>query len=528
MADPTDITWSEERVFPLFQASEHLDVYDAHTAARDVQLSIATLVGLINRPQPRVYLLDREHDAFWLKEVFSSISQTLSSLMQTAILYDLLTKYRALVHGLVIYDPALIDTANIATMLAAQRNGIAVTPDQAQELQQAPYNLAILSDLRTYKWSSRLQAYRWANDNLRAGASSRLVAGMDPNIALGVRPFLVATRAFLYWLDPLSVLPDPRAGLLCERGLMQQIIKSYAPNTTAHLGWFIQEGAGVSITSNAAMPVFATDSYSNLEVWSGASTIQPALPSYQQDVPTPDPGKIYVSFTMSEGDNLQYIQERLLTLWQDPKRGSIPIGWPISAILLEAAPALLDYYTRSATLTDEFLAAPSGIGYMYPSTWPDAQLSAFLQHTGLLMQKMNLTTLEVLDSNFTQDIFLSLRAIFQGSGMALIDKKVQQRYAEELKAAGVQGILSGGGQKNVSWSTFSGVPIYQNLGIAKSIDDALSIIKEGADDYKGQPILLNLYVLAWNMTPSDLLQVATKLGPGYEIVTPGTLLKMLA
>jgi hypothetical protein len=522
---PTDIIWPEERIFPLFQSSQHLDVYDAHSASYDVQLSIATLVGLVNRPQPRIYLIDREHDAFWLKEALSSIPQTLSSLTQVAILHDLLTKYRSLVQGLIIYDPALIDTANIATMLAAQRNGIAVTPDQAHDLQQ--YNLSILTDLRTYKWSNRLQAYRWAKENLRSGASPRLVAGMDPKIALGIRPFLVATRTFIYWLDPLGFLPDPRVGLLSERCLMQQIMQSYTPGTAGHFGWFIQEGAGVSITSCAAMPVFATDFYSNLEVWGSAHNSQPALPVIQQIVSTPDPGKIYVSFTMSEGDNLQYIQERLLQLWQDPNRGILPIGWPIPAALLEAAPTLLDYYARTATPADEFLAGPSGVGYMYPTNWPDAQLSSFLAHTGRLMQSMNLATLEVLDSNFTQDISLALRALLKGSGMALIDKKIQQRYAEELRPAGIQGILSGGGQKNVSWNTFSGVPVYQNLGIASSVDEALSMIKEGVENYKGRPALLNLYVLAWKMTPSDLKQVATKLGGGYEIVTPGALLAML-
>ena len=525
---PADIPWHQDRVFPLFQASEHLNVYDVRSASRDVQLSIATLVGLINRPQPRVYLLDREHDAFWLKEALSSIPQTLSSLTQAAILHDLLTQYRSLVQGLVIYDPALIDTANIASIIAAQRNGIAVTPEQAQELQRSPYNLSVLTDLRIYKWSNRLQAYRWAKDNLRGEASPRLVAGLDPNISLGIRPFLVATRSFIYWLDPLGFLPDPRVGLLSERSLMQQIIQSYAPNTAGHFGWFIQEGAGVSITSCAAMPVFASDFYSNLEVWGSLHNTSPTLPAPQQGTEVSDPGKIYVSFTMSEGDNLQYIQERMLQLWQDPARGALPIGWPLSAVLCEAAPTLLDYYACTATPVDEFLAGPSGVGYMYPADWPDNQLSPFLEHTGRLMQSMNLTALEVLDSNFGQDIGLSLRALLQGSGMALIDKKIQQRYAEELKLAGVQGIFSGAGQKNVSWNTFSGVPVYQNLGIASSVDQAVSMIQEGVDDYKGRPAFLNLYVLAWKMTPSDLKQVAAKLGEGYEIVTPGALLGMIA
>ena len=524
----TAISWPAERVFPLFQSAQHLDVYHVHPASCDVQLSIATLVGLINRPQPRVYLLEREHDAFWLKEALSSIPHTLSSLLGADILHELLTTYRSLVEGLVIYDPELIDTANIATMLAAQRNGIAVTPDQAQALQQAPYTLSVLSDLRVYKWSSRLQAYRWAMNNLRSGSSPRLVAGLNPRISLGIRSFLVATRAFIYWLNPLSILPEPRAGLHSERGLMKQIFQSYAPNTAGHFGWFIQEGSGVSLTSRAAIPVFASDFYSNLEVWGSMHNVEPALPILRPSVRVPDSHKIYVSFTMSEGDNLQYIQGHLLTLWQDRERGTVPIGWPIAAVLREAAPTLLDYYVRTATPADEFLAGPSGVGYMYPANWPTTHLSTFLEHSGRLMKSMNLTVLEVLDSNFRQDVCLALRAILKGSGMALIDKKIQRRYAEELKPAGICGVVSGGGQKNMSWNTFSGIPVYQNLGIASSVDEALSMIKKGTEGYKERPAFLNLYVLAWKMSPSDLKQVVTKLGTEYEVVTPGTLLTMIA
>ena len=54
-------------------------------------------------------------------------------------------------------------------------------------------------------------------------------------------------------------------------------------------------------------------------------------------------------------------------------------------------------YVRTATADDELIAGPSGAGYMYPSQWPQQQLSSFLQLTEQLMRSMNLTTLEVLD-----------------------------------------------------------------------------------------------------------------------------------
>ena len=110
-----------------------------------------------------------------------------------------------------------------------------------------------------------------------------------------------------------------------------------------------------------------------------------------------DASRVYVSFTISDGDNLQYIQHRMLQRWQDPARGSFPLGWTISPVLSQAAPAMAAYYVRTATANDEFIAGPSGAGYMYPSQWPQQQLASFLQRTVQMMRSMNLTTLEVLD-----------------------------------------------------------------------------------------------------------------------------------
>src|SRR2546428_5803909 len=103
-----------DRLIPAFQPPQHLDVYDMRTASREVQLSVATLVGIINRPQPQVYLLSRNDDAFWLKEVFASIPQTISPLTNDAILKALLTTHRNKLQGFIIYDRDFSDSINIA------------------------------------------------------------------------------------------------------------------------------------------------------------------------------------------------------------------------------------------------------------------------------------------------------------------------------------------------------------------------------------------------------------------------------
>jgi hypothetical protein len=520
------LTDQTDRLIPAFQLPQHLDVYDIRTASHEVQLSVATLVGLINRPQPRIYLLGRDDDAFWLKEAFDSIPQTISSLANDAILKALLATYRSKLQGLIIYDPDFSDSINIATMLAGQQDAMIVSPEQAGELRQPPYELPLLADLRRYRWKSRIQAYRWAQQYLLKNANPRLIAGMNPDIAVAIRPFLVATRTFIYWLDPRNFLPNPWAGWMSELGLMRSILNALPPQV-AHLGWFINEGTGVTLASKAAKLVFATDYMSNLEVWTSVQSSFPvAKPTLEEQRSESPAAKVYLSFTLSEGDNLQYIQERMLHLWRDPARGSLPIGWAISPALVEAAPGMAAYYAQTATAHDEFVAGPSGAGYMFPSRWPLTELPAFLQRTGQWMQRMNLTLLEVLDSNFLQSFSLTLRGLLKGSGMALIEQDLQRRFVQGLLPFGVRGLLSGAGQDRSSWSIISGVPVYQNTGIVSSVSEAIAAIKKAVEG-KPRPYFLNVYVLAWTMTPSALQQVVQQLGDEYEVVSPGTLLAML-
>ena len=523
------LDWSAERLVPAFQAPRHLDVYDIRRASPDVQLAVATMVGIINRPQPQVYLLVGDDDVFWLRQVFSSIPQTISPVANDDTLEALLLAYRSSIKGLIIYDPNLSDTVNVATTLAGQRDGIVVSPMQAQDLQQR-YKFPVLVDLRTYKWRTRLQAYDWARQNLLRGSSSRLVAGLNPTNRGGLRSFAVATRTFVYWLDSRQYLPDLSEGLLSERCLMQQILGTF-PAGAMHIGWFIDESSGVNLTSQAAIAVLATDIFFNLEVWTAVqpqASVAPVRAQPHLNSVTSSTNTVYVSFMMSDGDNLQYSQHRMLKLWRDNARGSLPIGWTISPVLMQAAPAMVGYYFSTVTPHDEFIAGPSGAGYMFPSHWPAEHLSAFLQQTGQLMQAMNLATLEVLDTNFWESVGLPFLANIRRTGMALTDDECQQRFVQALVPFGLHGLFSGAGLNKVEWKKIDSIPFYQNLGLADSVAKTVQLIRAAAAAHSQRPLFLNVYILVWSMTPSDLKQVVEQLGPGYQIVLPSTLLALLA
>ena len=508
----------------------------------DIQLSIAALTGLLNRSKPLAYLVSRDDDLTWLQTALGHIPQETPAQFASTGLEYLVTQHRELLKGLVIYDPGFLESINIASMIAGQQDALVVSPSQAQRFEQAPFNLPVLSDLRTMHWSNRIEAYHWAEQNLLNQANTQLVAGLDPKISVGIRPFLIATRTFIYWLDSRNFLPDPSHSWLSEKILMQRILQHYPAGST-HLGWFIDEGSGVSLTTKAALPVLASDFFNNLEIWTAIQTETATTESSPAEVgtqhvkphgmvlsrPTNEGQQdIFVSFTISDGDNLQYDQHRMAQLWQDKARGALPIGWTISPALAQAAPTLAAYYARTASANDEFIAGPSGAGYMFPSNWPEAELNSFLKRTGKLMQSMNIKLLEALDSDFLRDIGLGIISSIAGGDMGFTDEQVQKRYIQALVPYGLKGLLSGAGRRNPGWQVAAGLPIYRNLGLVGSVGQTVDFIRDAAKSMTQRPLYLNAYVLAWNMGPSDLKQVVEQLGAGYTFVTPGDLLERIA
>ncbi len=525
-SEVTGLDWSPGKLLPAFQAPQALTVYDIRGTSAETQISVTTFVGLINRPQPRVYLFMNDDDVFWLNTVFHTVPHTISHSPGEGVLDALLNSYGSCLQGMVIYDPGLPDTINIATTIAGQREALVVSPAQAEHLQTGRH-YKVVEDLRKYHWRNRHSAYDWARRHLLSGASARLVAGLDPKIAGGLRSFLTATRTFVYWLDTRYVTPNPINLLRNERKLLQEILSSF-PQGAVHLGWFIDESSGVGLTSEAGIPVLATDFCLNLEVWTSLRSAPITMPS-PPIVPQIDTAKVYVSFTFSEGDNIQYCQHHMRRLWNDPARGSVPIGWTISPILGQDMPALAAYYMNSTSPNDELVAGPSGAGYMFPSRWPAERLPAFLQQTGQAMQHVGITTIELLDADLFQRSGIPLIVYIGGTFMAVTDASLHERFARALQPYGLAGILHGAGKRRDQLSFSSeGVPIYRNLGLAGSVQKTINLIQNAVAAHAERPLFLNIYILAWSMNPSMLKQVVQQLGDTYEFVKPGELLTMLA
>src|SRR5215831_1358129 len=178
-AGTTGIYWPDTQVFPNFAPVGTLDVVESAGRASDEITLLVTLQGLVNRQQPRIWVLDdSERKRFWLDQLGVATTPASGPL-------PLILKYRSEIQGIVVYDEGQGDTVNLATAMAGIQNGIVASPALAAVLSAAPYQLPVLADLRNNHFAGKLAVYRYELEQFGALASHRLLIGLNPAAHVG-------------------------------------------------------------------------------------------------------------------------------------------------------------------------------------------------------------------------------------------------------------------------------------------------------------------------------------------------------
>jgi hypothetical protein len=126
------------------------------------------------------------------------------------------------------------------------------------------------------------------------------------------------------------------------------------------------EGAGVKEAGSVGDFVVAADYSHNLSLLSSTRT-RPAT-VINADPVEYECNKTYVTFVVSDGDNIQILANTLNNkiYYGSDWRGKFPIGWTIAPALYYLAPDVWNFYVKNAVKNmDEFVAGPSTIGYVY-------------------------------------------------------------------------------------------------------------------------------------------------------------------
>ncbi|HEY3284895.1 MAG TPA: GxGYxYP domain-containing protein [Armatimonadota bacterium] len=507
---------AEKRPFPsIFPRSavpsKKLVVFDLKRVPPDWQLAILALQGLVNRRQPTLYCLFNATDDFWLdwmrKRGWTKSTETI------ATPEALLGRYAGAAKGVIITDPALPASRNVATMLAGVRNALPVSPRMAEQV-----GLPVLEDLRG-RWRTSADAYRWAFDKLWPKLNHHVIACSYPD-HLGLRDYLVQNRVFIFWLSGAIDGAKPFANPTREARLMEQLLAKMPANIPVmSYPWAakdvgIGEGPGVTLFAEFGKYLVGSINCSNLSVHSGirvASFRQrfPAAPKLRKD-------KVYVSWVISDGDNLPVLTvNNYPQLWKDPVRGKLPIGWSVSPSASLLIPDILSYYYSTATPADEFLTAVSGVGYTYPDSYGlrfkpadrKRAFDGFLAQTTETMRRMDLRSAWIMNATRPQVI---------------------ARYAAGIP--GIKALFPDYGKRVISYSeatypTAGGVPVFhavlswpETIPREERIQGLVREIRSMGDG--GSPRFLHLFVLNWFADLPLLQEVQRRLGPRYVAVRP--------
>lgn len=488
--DLRGITWPEGQVLPTFASARHLQVVDVRGVPGREQMLFTTLQGLLNRQRPRIYLIqtppEDERGRIWLRHL-----DVPSSALESP--WQLLERYAHEVRGTIVYDPAVPDTVNVATTLAGLESAVVASPEDAERLNRR-YGLPVIDDLRG-RFADAMDAYTWQYEELWPRATHRMLVALPARHGRffgALRDYAVANRAMVYWLDPT----DP-----VERGLYERILSDVQPGA-AFVGWFPccgpEEWSGVELLSEHGVITFAADRFQNMTVFSAPCCHELPDPEVMPAPPLED--KIYVTFTFSDGDNLAYDQNSMRGLWDNPDRGRVPMNWTISPALWDAAPSILRYYRETATANDLLVAGVSGVGYVYPTPWPDETFHLFTELTARYVSQAGMDIVWVFNIVGGQPVEMS--------------QTETQAYIGDVDPRGMM-LISGPPGVGIEAGT---TPLSSVLG-AVSVADARERIAEASGDWDGySPLFLSVHLYAWEISPSDVVEIASSLGSDYVVV----------
>ena len=320
-------------------------------------------------------------------------------------------RHRSLLRGVVVLDPYLEDSVNLALCYAGLESLLIVHPRLVRWA--ASLGLPVVEDLRD-RFADRVSLYAWAFRELRPRCASWAVASSEPAwhrpefadyivkeglFVFGLSSFRkgglrsIGQKLLLFLLAGPWALRDAvfslhldgtlrRLSLLFirhrapETALLYRILRSAKPEPYPTLfGWHVDrddELSFMTFVSASGLRLAPSFMAANFSFHSGLpATVPLAQPEVDPGTVKLEKDKVYVSFTLSDGDQLALMNTAEVGGWRRPERGEVPFNWEIQPLLADYAPALLGYYYSSLTQADLLVAGPSGAGYVMPPLVPD-------------------------------------------------------------------------------------------------------------------------------------------------------------
>ena len=500
---------------------------------RDLTLTLSCLQGLVNRTQPRLFLLQDRYDELWLDWLKERGD---IDTIENVDIAEVFERFLGVASSMYVTDPAVPASVNVATMLAAVHDGIVVTPELASMFRLPkgayPDSFKAGADLRVMHWKKDVEAYRWAFNTFGEQLTKRAVAILDPSTT-AIRDYFVEFKVPLLWISNPNDQTQPHQSFAEERDFVREIFMRWPPNIPC-MGWpldklGIGEWEGVRLASECAKfeVCSGNDGYSptvgNLSVHSGtiASLRQrpaPPPPPYERE-------KIYFAFTRSDGDGLNFQRHYYRKLFDDPEHGNTPVGWQIGATAIDFNPAIVDYYYKHAKPGDCFINALTGVGYIHEDSYADNYPPE--QRERIWQEYIAIST--------------EYRARIDASLMSTFAEMEPARLARFASIPGIDAIFANYGTTTATTldtevTLVAGKPVFRsisggttdytftNYGRRRAVTGLIEEIRRFTPTRR--PAFLHVFLANWLSDMKMVDQIVQGLGPEYVVVRPDHLVSL--
>ncbi len=401
-------------------------LFDGAGKTAEEKLVAMSVAGVVNRTEPRLFLMNVYETWSWNEtdERWRSIYETDGNVTFTVIndINQLVQHFRSSIKGAITYDKTLLYSnftgqsfrwqGEVAAMMGALVDCIPVPYDDYSIDINRPDSVSV-PDHFNGKQPARLSArlddlkHPWNNSSLSQEQRYFSILGWALDTLLDrtntnkfylreITDWSVSQRMFQM---NLAGTEDLRfTSLSDEKAAMIERVMTYLnesnPGVIFHgYGWMrpeplvqwisawggsFHETLMGNLSWHHVFPAYAGFSYAR------ASDIDPRTVLLEN--------KHYVLFISSEGDAGNWVAGFQGGAWFSPARGQVPVGWGFNLHMFDQFPFMGQYYYRTATASDGFVASITPLGFAYPDVFPASHTADAVSKTAGLLTDFKIHT----------------------------------------------------------------------------------------------------------------------------------------
>lgn len=467
-----------------------LNVIKSSVLNAEERILVATLQGLVAKSSPEQIYIDEGGPSSVWKEYL--ISEYGISYTNCKSLSDLLKRYknRDFFEGYILYDR----TNNKRSLTAATA---LCSPLRAIAVDKSIENRLVNEGIGRKLMDVSDRTEKWVYENYPQAFSKKNTAELSFELNQHLRDYITMTNSFVFY-DGISawrtsVLKKMDRGAYCFGYGTDEF--SMVADASAQ---------GVSMLPAEAPNLSALSSIYNKD------GLKQRLPT--TDIVTENDVH-YVTFLVSDGDNIAYNLWSQYSYFNNSLRGSFPIGYTISPSLYDLAPSVLRWYYEKSSANDYFVCGPSGSSYIFPSRMPKDALDAYLDKLNEFAGSTGLGICNILDQGAIGRMDIWNKYLSKPN----IDALIYTGYGEAPRGS-------------IQFSD-NGKPIIEqrdNLWQGLEEEDTVieNINSRAANPYSADGYTL-VFVHVWTKDMRNIKTVIDKLNPNVRVVTPDVFVNLI-